>query len=287
MELNKIIHGDSYEILPTLPDKSFDAVIIDPPYGMGIDAWDTPVDTDLFVKELSRVGEKFLAIFGQMPYIDDWHDATKRNNLHFLEHITWVKRDGTPSKRLYRNHEDIFVYALGKRRSFYKMTGRYEDVKIPGILFDVISLDAIKRHISDLRGQLKGTTTGQDIRRKAPELTHETYTRLQRGIHVRSPEFANFTNVWSFLPPKRYDKSNTHTHCTMKPSLVLMRLVELLTPNDSRVLDCFSGSGTTAIACKRLNRQFLCIEKEQDFYEYSLERLQGDVWQPELDMNLN
>lgn len=285
MELNQIIHGDSYEILPTLPDKSFDAVIIDPPYGMGIDKWDKHVDVAFFTEQIKRIGKEFYAVFGVMPYLDEWHDEAKRQGFHFLEHISWVKRDGTPAKRLYRNHEDIYIYAIAKRRTFYTNTGKYEDVKVPGVLVDVISLEAIQRYISDLRGQINGTTNGRFFRTKS--CGHETYKRLYSSEYTRSIEFANFTNVWSFLPPKRYDKSHNKSHCTVKPTTVIMRLAEMLTAGDGRVLDCFSGSGTTAIACQRLNRQFLCIEKEQEFYEYSLERLNGDVWQPELDINMN
>ena len=39
------------------------------------------------------------------------------------------------------------------------------------------------------------------------------------------------------------------------------------------VLDCFSGSGTTAVACHDLKRRFICIEKDKEYYEKSIERL--------------
>ena len=41
-------------------------------------------------------------------------------------------------------------------------------------------------------------------------------------------------------------------------------------------LDCFSGSGTTAIACHRLKRRFICIEKDKDYYESSVKRLEDE-----------
>lgn len=40
-------------------------------------------------------------------------------------------------------------------------------------------------------------------------------------------------------------------------------------------LDCFSGSGTTAIACHNLNRNFICIEKDEDYHKASVERLEN------------
>ena len=41
------------------------------------------------------------------------------------------------------------------------------------------------------------------------------------------------------------------------------------------ILDCFSGSGTTAIACHNLKRNFICIEKDIDYYNASVERLRN------------
>ena len=40
------------------------------------------------------------------------------------------------------------------------------------------------------------------------------------------------------------------------------------------VLDCFSGSGTTAIACHNLKRRFICIEKDFDYWKASVKRLE-------------
>lgn len=281
--INQILHGDSYEILPTLPDKSFDTVIIDPPYGMGIDTWDKPVDVAFFTEQIKRIGKEFYAVFGQMPYLREWDRQAENAGFHFLEHISWVKRANNPSNRLSKTHEEILIYAVGSKRHFYKTKGIYEDVKIPGILFDLIDVSTIQRNIADLRSQLNGTADGIS---KHYGSCSTQYKRF-RNDHQRMPEMANYTNVWSFLPEsKKILRQNTQFHPTMKPLLLQERLVEMLTPEGGSVLDCFSGSGTTAIACQRLNRRFLCIEKEQEYYEYSLERLRGDVYQPDLNFDL-
>jgi len=283
-ELNQIIHGDSYKILPELPDKSFDTVIIDPPYGMGIDTWDKPVDVHFFTEQIKRIGKEFYAVFGQMPYLRKWDREAEKQGLHFLEHISWVKRSVTPSNRLAKTHEEIFVYAIGKNRKFYKQKGRYEDVKFPGLLFGLMDIKTIQRNFAELRSQIKGNSNG---RMKGNTKGNKAYSRFNSGCE-RCPEFANYTNVWSFLSEsqKRFNNSDKF-HCTMKPVLLELRLVEMLTPKNGSILDCFSGSGTTAIACKRLDRQFLCIEKEQEFYEHSVERLKGDVYRPELNFDVN
>lgn len=46
------------------------------------------------------------------------------------------------------------------------------------------------------------------------------------------------------------------------------------TEENDLVLDCFSGSGTTAVACHNLKRRFICIEKDKDYYEASVKRLE-------------
>jgi site-specific DNA-methyltransferase (adenine-specific) len=40
------------------------------------------------------------------------------------------------------------------------------------------------------------------------------------------------------------------------------------------ILDCFAGSGTTAVACHNLHRRFICIEKDPDYYAASVDRLE-------------
>lgn len=286
MELNQIIHGDAYEILPTIPDKSFDAIIIDPPYGMGIDTWDTPVDVAFFTEQIKRIGREFYAVFGQMPYIREWDRQAEKQGLKFLEHISWVKRNYLPiCNRLSRGHEEIFIYRIDKKAKFYHLKGNYEDVRLPGIVFDIVSLESVKRYISDLWYAIKNDG---NVRIQKCGRRHEAYKHLPTKKPSIQRE-VNYTNVWSFAVQSKvqYKTSRDKFHATTKPLLLQERLVGMLTPENGSVLDCFSGSGTTAIACKWLNRQFLCIEKNQEFYEHSVERLNGDTYQPDLNLNEN
>jgi site-specific DNA-methyltransferase (adenine-specific) len=73
----------------------------------------------------------------------------------------------------------------------------------------------------------------------------------------------------------RKDKSE-RIHPTQKPiQLFEMALQEFSKENDL-VLDCFSGSGTTAIACHNLKRRFICIEKDFDYWKASCKRLEDE-----------
>lgn len=63
-------------------------------------------------------------------------------------------------------------------------------------------------------------------------------------------------------------------HPTEKPLQIIERYLTLGSKENDLVLDCFSGSGTTAIACHNLKRRFICIERDEEYYQKSCERLE-------------
>lgn len=196
------------------------------------------------------------------------------SGLKYMEHIAWVKRKANPSCRLLRSHESIYIYTLNKKK-FYTTKGRYEDVKLPGIMFDVVTIESLKRYVAAIRCNGKD---GGGIKKNTN--CHDVYKRFHFSS-VRSPEFVNFTNVWSFLSPKAaiHDLSDS-LHPTMKPLELMERLIELLTPPEAVVLDPFMGSGTTGVACVKLDRKFIGIEKESDYFEIAKQRIYNEIRKP-------
>lgn len=67
------------------------------------------------------------------------------------------------------------------------------------------------------------------------------------------------------------DKS-PRIHPTQKPLKLFENIVNDFSKENDLILDCFSGSGTTAIACNNLKRQFVCIEKDITYYNASRQR---------------
>lgn len=65
-------------------------------------------------------------------------------------------------------------------------------------------------------------------------------------------------------------------HPTEKPKDLFEHLLNIHTNENDLVLDCFSGSGTTAIACNRLKRRFICIEKDPEYWKASCKRLEDE-----------
>lgn len=80
-------------------------------------------------------------------------------------------------------------------------------------------------------------------------------------------------------PAKMYNCSvleeKNKIHPTQKPVKLFMWLLNRETNENDLILDPFSGSGTTAIACHNLKRRFICIEKDPEYWAKSCERLKA------------
>ena len=90
--------------------------------------------------------------------------------------------------------------------------------------------------------------------------------RLNDGYELKSKWYVSGTNV---------DDKKLYDHPTIKPlDLVKRHILHSTQPNDI-VLDCFMGSGTTAVACKETGRRFLGFEIDKTYYEIACNRLKG------------
>ena len=75
----------------------------------------------------------------------------------------------------------------------------------------------------------------------------------------------------------------TAIHPTQKPTRLLERLLNLVCGSGALVLDCFSGSGSTAIACINTNRGFIGFEIDKEYYDLSKQRIDNAAKQRLLD----
>lgn len=71
-----------------------------------------------------------------------------------------------------------------------------------------------------------------------------------------------------------FAKTDNSLHPTQKPVDLFGVLIEKSSLENDLILDPFSGSGTTAVACNNLNRRFICIEKDPDYWRASVKRLE-------------
>lgn len=94
---------------------------------------------------------------------------------------------------------------------------------------------------------------------------------------VRKYEF-----LWNGMLQQNMKEKEVRIHPTQKPVDLFGQIIRDYSNEGDLVLDCFSGSGTTAIACHNLKRRFICIEKDKDYYEASVKRLEDAQKQLEL-----
>lgn len=89
------------------------------------------------------------------------------------------------------------------------------------------------------------------------------------------PLFGNFKSKFKYdITPLNVKDKKIWEHPTIKPIEIVEKHITNSTQEGAVVLDCFSGSGTTAIACKKNNRNFIAIELNPKYWEKSVERLE-------------
>ena len=74
--------------------------------------------------------------------------------------------------------------------------------------------------------------------------------------------------------PDKPTQPKKNNHPTIKPIKLMSYLITLFTREGDYVLDCFMGSGTTGLACKLLNRNFIGIDFTEEYYNIAQERLE-------------
>lgn len=82
--------------------------------------------------------------------------------------------------------------------------------------------------------------------------------------------------LWNGMLQQDMKNKEKRVHPTQKPIDLFGQILRDYSNENDLVLDCFSGSGTTAIACHRLKRRFICIEKDKNYYEASVKRLEDE-----------
>lgn len=90
--------------------------------------------------------------------------------------------------------------------------------------------------------------------------------KLNNGYELKSK--------YHISPTNKSDK-DLYKHPTIKPIELVKRHLLHTTQENDTVLDCFSGSGTTAVACKEINRRFIGIEIDKEFHKISVDRING------------
>jgi site-specific DNA-methyltransferase (adenine-specific) len=289
-----------------IPDKSIDLVLTDPPYGnmntdggrkLGISGWDIVIEPKVIMEIARKVLRKNgkMVLFSQEPYTTQLiNSATK--DIVFCYRAIWEK--------------DNFAIALG---SYKNMVSYFEDILIFSKNFESERNDdnpckeyAIKvfEHINSPMSVLKEKygnllthfySSGKQFR-LCPE---ETYNNLIRDFNIdKMPNFIPYVelskmnkdykkdflrtfNLWEGGKCKsnilKYKKDYNGFHPTQKPIRLIDDLIQTFSNKKDLVLDLTSGSGTTCVSAKRLERNFIGIEISQKYCDIANQRLRQNI----------
>ena len=239
----EILLGDCLELMKDIPNGSIDMILADLPYGTTACKWDSIIPFEPLWEQYERIikDNGAIVLFGMQPFTSA---LVMSNPKLFKYDWCWKKPRGTghlnAKKQPLRDKEDILV--------FYKKQPTYNPQYTRGESYT--SKGGKKSRVSE-----KGETT---------------YGRFMVGR-----EFANDNN--GFRYPKQVlefgvVERNT-LHPTQKPVALFEYLIKTYTNENDLVLDNCAGSGTTAIACLKTNRQFIIMEKEKKYYDIILKRV--------------
>jgi len=293
--VDKIICKDCLEVLPKIPNKSVHLIIADPPYFKTIgEKWDYKWRTEedylnwaeKWIKELSRVAKPNSSfwLFGYVKILSKILPIAERYGFVFRQQIIVDKGMRSISGRktsTYRmfptTTESIFFFVKNNHPNIKKFLKERQNK----MGFTAKEMNE-KMEVKSNGGGLWSLYTGENILAQIP--TREMWNKLQEILKFKMDySEVNFTfniqmgltGVWNDIDFYKEDRN----HSTQKPIKLIERLIKASSNEGDIVLDPFLGSGSTAIASKKLNRNFIGIEIDSKYCKFAGERLKKELAQ--------
>ena len=313
LEINKIHQGDCLELLKEIPDNSIDIVITDPPYNVINMEWDNKINWEILSEEIYRVLKVngSIYIFGQFPMICDVYVSFNKK-FKFKQDLIWYKNRGfsLANTVFTKYHENILFFVKGNEQILkqfgsiiknrrlelnlsLKQIGELCDEKWyhrgghmyyeTGLacptekqydkLIEILKLEDNFRCLFD-----RPVFNFEDIK-----LDGEPYTitRKAQKLYGKKSNLGEFKRVNNGKrnPKTVLEYSIVQSgkeyvgHPTQKPIELLKYILTASSRPEELVLDPFIGSGSTAVACKQLGRNYLGIELTEEYCEVARKRL--------------
>ena len=246
--------GDCLERMKERPDGSVDMILADPPYGTTACKWDTVIPFDDMWEQLKRIIKPngAIVLFGAEPFTSI---LVLSNVSSFREKLVWVKH--RPSnfacgKYMHMKYsEDVVVFVKGKPTYNPQMQERKSD-----------------RVAQMQKGKSKQWYT---VRNDGEGVSMQTqYEPKEWQVYDSKLKFPS--NVVE-IPAVASNSKEKVSHPTQKPVALMEYLIKTYTNEGETVLDFCMGSGTTGLAAKNLNRNFIGIEKDAGYFEIAKQRL--------------
>ena len=242
----KLILGDCLEEMAKAPDGCIDMVLTDPPYGTTACKWDSVIPFDLMWRQLNRIikANGAIALFGSEPFSSYLRISNIKN---YKYDWIWNKLKGTDfvlaNKKPLKSFENIIV--------FYKKAPIYNP--------QMEKRDKV----------LDSTNWKQDKMKKSDHKSFSSKTATNKKKYTHKYPLT----VLDFHKDKKECNGLHRVHPTQKPVALMEYLIKTYTNENETVLDFTMGSGTTGVACKNTNRNFIGIEKDPKYFEIAKGRI--------------
>lgn len=244
MKKNSIHLGDCLELMKNIDDKSVDMILCDLPYGTTACKWDSIIPFEPLWEQYKRIIKPNGAIV--LTASQPFTSALVMSNIKMFKYSwVWVKEKGTgfafSKKQPMRRNEDVLV--------FYKNQPTYD--------FVGEKLDKPYKHTLPISKSDSGGITSENVNNDGGRIYAE-YTHKTKDNVILLPR----------------DNANKGSHPTQKPVALFEYLIRTYTNEGDLVLDNCAGSFTTAIAAINTNRQYICTEKDETYFNLGKDRIE-------------
>jgi site-specific DNA-methyltransferase (adenine-specific) len=246
LPLNQVLIGDSIEVMDSLPENSIDLIFADPPYNLQLGG-------ELYRPNMSLVS----------AVDDDWDRFD-----NFSAYDSFSKRWLTSCRRILNNNGTIWV--IGSYHNIYRIGAIMQDVGY-WFLNDIVWIKT--NPMPNFRG-VRFTNAHETLiwacKNKEAHYTfnHHNLKFINDDLQMRSD--------W-LLPictgEERLKENGKKAHSTQKPEALLYRVILASSRPKDIILDPFFGTGTTGVVAKKLNRQWIGIEKEERYAALAQKRI--------------
>lgn len=275
--LFKLFKGDCLDVLKGLEDNTIDSCITDPPYGMGMEAWDHSVPTVEIWTEVLRVLKPgaFCLSFCSPQLYHRMATAVEDAGFDIKDQIMWMVTTKMPKKnRLKPAHEPIVVAQKPFKGSIQKNFDEW-GVGIIDVLNTRVPWDG-KPPTGWVKGGHQRRTFGKDGKTTGSQ---QEFGKVDANPDGRYPsniigEVQSDHQKYFYAPRvTRKERGEFNDHPTPKPISLMAYLSKIYCPPERIVLDPFMGSGSTALGALKEGRRFLGIEMEQHYVDITEQRI--------------
>jgi len=290
--MSLLLHGHCLEELKGLDDNSVDLIFCDLPYGQTNCKWDIIIPWKPFWDEIMRVKKLNTPIFFTTTTkfgVEIINNAPKKCPFRF--DLVWIKSasSGFLTSKIMPLKKHEMVYAFYEKKPFYDLSShkhKFINKDNPDIKLDDEVVNCIYNGKKPLlqkqysqKGRSKGNTTAYDpplptsvvsynsVYNNSNKTTTPTTKHPVKGQTTGQPRYE------PPLPDSLLEINSTRLkHPTEKPVALMEWILKYYSKEGDVVLDPTMGSGSTGVACKNMNRNFIGIEKDAEIYQVAVNR---------------